>query len=149
MREWGLSFLSSWHYTFSDIYCSLPPAIGDCEVPSRKVNLAAVKKMLADNEQFQVVLDENPVMCCAQHLTSLMNWKTRRKVSENSATKKHIQCTFIEKEHLGFPWFEIILYKQRLIELFGSYVKYFLKKQAVNNKSNLQIASFVLMKSAQ
>ncbi|PRP74943.1 methylthioadenosine phosphorylase [Planoprotostelium fungivorum] len=60
--------------------------------------------------------------CCAQHLTSLTNWKTRRKVSENSATKKHIQCTFIEKEHLGFLWFEIILYKQRLIELFGSYV---------------------------
>ncbi|PRP73791.1 hypothetical protein PROFUN_15773 [Planoprotostelium fungivorum] len=44
------------------------------------------------------------------------------KVSENSATKKHIQCMFIEKEHLGFLWFEIILYKQRLIELFGSYV---------------------------
>ncbi|PRP72947.1 hypothetical protein PROFUN_16239, partial [Planoprotostelium fungivorum] len=44
------------------------------------------------------------------------------RVSENSATKKHIQCTFIEKEHLGFLWFEIILYKQRLIELFGSYV---------------------------
>ncbi|PRP73354.1 hypothetical protein PROFUN_16588 [Planoprotostelium fungivorum] len=42
--------------------------------------------------------------------------------SENSATKKHIQCTFIEKEYLGFLWFEIILYKQRLIELFGSYV---------------------------
>ncbi|PRP75150.1 hypothetical protein PROFUN_15164 [Planoprotostelium fungivorum] len=42
---------------------------------------------------------------------------------ENSATKKHIQCMFIEKEHLGFLWFEIILYKQRLIELFGSYVK--------------------------
>ncbi|PRP88776.1 hypothetical protein PROFUN_00244 [Planoprotostelium fungivorum] len=42
--------------------------------------------------------------------------------SENSATKKHIQCMFIEKEHLGFLWFEIILYKQRLIELFGSYV---------------------------
>ncbi|PRP78487.1 hypothetical protein PROFUN_13562 [Planoprotostelium fungivorum] len=41
---------------------------------------------------------------------------------ENSATKKHIQCMFIEKEHLGFLWFEIILYKQRLIELFGSYV---------------------------
>ncbi|PRP87273.1 hypothetical protein PROFUN_01535 [Planoprotostelium fungivorum] len=60
--------------------------------------------------------------CCAQHLTSLTNWKARRKVSENSATKKHIQCTFIEKEHLGFLWFEIILYKQRLIELFGSYV---------------------------
>ncbi|PRP73068.1 hypothetical protein PROFUN_16776, partial [Planoprotostelium fungivorum] len=58
----------------------------------------------------------------AQHLTSLTNWKTRRKVSENSATKKHIQCTFIEKEYLGFLWFEIILYKQRLIELFGSYV---------------------------
>ncbi|PRP73731.1 hypothetical protein PROFUN_16556, partial [Planoprotostelium fungivorum] len=56
-----------------------------------------------------------------QHLTSLTNWKTRRKVSENSATKKHIQCMFIEKEHLGFLWFEIILYKQRLIELFGSY----------------------------
>ncbi|PRP79834.1 2-acylglycerol O-acyltransferase 2-A-like [Planoprotostelium fungivorum] len=61
-------------------------------------------------------------LCCAQHLTSLTNWKTRRKVSENSATKKHIQCMFIEKEHLGFLWFEIILYKQRLIELFGSYV---------------------------
>ncbi|PRP82486.1 hypothetical protein PROFUN_09733 [Planoprotostelium fungivorum] len=60
--------------------------------------------------------------CCAQHLTSLTNWKTRRKVSKNSATKKHIQCMFIEKEHLGFLWFEIILYKQRLIELFGSYV---------------------------
>ncbi|PRP72811.1 hypothetical protein PROFUN_07711, partial [Planoprotostelium fungivorum] len=60
--------------------------------------------------------------CCAQHLTSLTNWKTRRKVSENSVTKKHIQCMFIEKEHLGFLWFEIILYKQRLIELFGSYV---------------------------
>ncbi|PRP77493.1 hypothetical protein PROFUN_14205 [Planoprotostelium fungivorum] len=52
----------------------------------------------------------------------MTNWKTRRKVSENSATKKHIQCMFIEKEHLGFLWFEIILYKQRLIELFGSYV---------------------------
>ncbi|PRP73277.1 hypothetical protein PROFUN_16521, partial [Planoprotostelium fungivorum] len=46
----------------------------------------------------------------------------RRRISENSATKKHIQCMFIEKEHLGFLWFEIILYKQRLIELFGSYV---------------------------
>ncbi|PRP73374.1 hypothetical protein PROFUN_16833, partial [Planoprotostelium fungivorum] len=62
-------------------------------------------------------------VCCAQHLTSLTNWKTWRKVSENSATKKHIQCTFIEKEYLGFLWFEIILYKQRLIELFGSYVQ--------------------------
>ncbi|PRP73255.1 hypothetical protein PROFUN_14830 [Planoprotostelium fungivorum] len=38
------------------------------------------------------------------------------------SNKKHIQCTFIEKELLGFLWFEIILYKQRLIELFGSYV---------------------------
>ncbi|PRP74044.1 hypothetical protein PROFUN_16375 [Planoprotostelium fungivorum] len=45
-----------------------------------------------------------------------------KKFSETSATKKHIQCMFIEKEHLGFLWFEIILYKQRLIELFGSYV---------------------------
>ncbi|PRP75264.1 hypothetical protein PROFUN_15885 [Planoprotostelium fungivorum] len=60
--------------------------------------------------------------CCAQHLTSLMNWKTRRNLREISATKKHIQCTFIERELLGFLWFEIILYKQRLIELFGSYV---------------------------
>ncbi|PRP87840.1 hypothetical protein PROFUN_04314 [Planoprotostelium fungivorum] len=60
--------------------------------------------------------------CCAQHLTSLTNWKTRRNLREISATKKHIQCTFIEKELLGFLWFEIILYKQRLIELFGSYV---------------------------
>ncbi|PRP73069.1 hypothetical protein PROFUN_16994, partial [Planoprotostelium fungivorum] len=61
-------------------------------------------------------------ICCAQHLTSLMNWKTRRNLREISATKKHIQCTFIERELLGFLWFEIILYKQRLIELFGSYV---------------------------
>ncbi|PRP73865.1 hypothetical protein PROFUN_16508, partial [Planoprotostelium fungivorum] len=45
-------------------------------------------------------------------------------ISEKSATKKHIQCMFIEKEHLGFLWFEIILYKQRLIELFGSYVPF-------------------------
>ncbi|PRP76104.1 hypothetical protein PROFUN_15433, partial [Planoprotostelium fungivorum] len=66
--------------------------------------------------------DSNRTDCCAQQLTSLTNWKTWRKVSENSATKKHIQCTFIEKEHLGFLWFEIILYKQRLIELFGSCV---------------------------
>ncbi|PRP82801.1 hypothetical protein PROFUN_10016 [Planoprotostelium fungivorum] len=51
-----------------------------------------------------------------------MNWKTRRNLREISATKKHIQCTFIERELLGFLWFEIILYKQRLIELFGSYV---------------------------
>ncbi|PRP75211.1 hypothetical protein PROFUN_15853 [Planoprotostelium fungivorum] len=42
----------------------------------------------------------------------------------NSATKKHIQCMFIEKEHLGFLWLEIILDKQRLIELFGSYVSF-------------------------
>ncbi|PRP84514.1 hypothetical protein PROFUN_05849 [Planoprotostelium fungivorum] len=63
-----------------------------------------------------------PISCCAQHLTSLMNWKTRRNLRENSATKKHIQCTFIERELLGFLWYEIILYKQRLIELFGSYV---------------------------
>ncbi|PRP75168.1 hypothetical protein PROFUN_15954 [Planoprotostelium fungivorum] len=61
-------------------------------------------------------------LCCAQHLRSLMNWKTRRNLREISATKKHIQCTFIERELLGFLWFEIILYKQRLIELFGSYV---------------------------
>ncbi|PRP74489.1 hypothetical protein PROFUN_16190 [Planoprotostelium fungivorum] len=46
----------------------------------------------------------------------------KRNLREISATKKHIQCTFIEKELLGFFWFEIILYKQRLIELFGSYV---------------------------
>ncbi|PRP74314.1 hypothetical protein PROFUN_11816 [Planoprotostelium fungivorum] len=46
----------------------------------------------------------------------------RRNLRENSATKKHIQCTFIERELLGFLWYEIILYKQRLIELFGSYV---------------------------
>ncbi|PRP74109.1 hypothetical protein PROFUN_16398 [Planoprotostelium fungivorum] len=45
------------------------------------------------------------------------------KSQRNSATKKHIQCTFIERELLGFLWFEIILYKQRLIELFGSYVE--------------------------
>ncbi|PRP89219.1 hypothetical protein PROFUN_02093 [Planoprotostelium fungivorum] len=46
-----------------------------------------------------------------------------RSISERFvATKKHIQCTFIERELLGFLWFEIILYKQRLIELFGSYV---------------------------
>ncbi|PRP78889.1 hypothetical protein PROFUN_13328, partial [Planoprotostelium fungivorum] len=46
----------------------------------------------------------------------------KQREEENSATKKHIQCTFIEKELLGFLWYEIILYKQRLIELFGSYV---------------------------
>ncbi|PRP74033.1 hypothetical protein PROFUN_16409 [Planoprotostelium fungivorum] len=34
-------------------------------------------------------------VCCAQHLTSLTNWKTWRKVSENSATKKHIQYMHI------------------------------------------------------
>ncbi|PRP75048.1 hypothetical protein PROFUN_03884 [Planoprotostelium fungivorum] len=56
--------------------------------------------------------------CCAQHLTSLTNWKTRRNLREISATTKHIQCTFIEKELLGFLWF----YEQRLIELFGYYV---------------------------
>ncbi|PRP74279.1 hypothetical protein PROFUN_12026 [Planoprotostelium fungivorum] len=55
-------------------------------------------------------------------MTSLTNWKSRRNLREISATKKHIQCTFIEKELLGFLWLEIILYKQRLIELFGSYV---------------------------
>ncbi|PRP81117.1 hypothetical protein PROFUN_01951 [Planoprotostelium fungivorum] len=42
------------------------------------------------------------------------------------AGRKHsvcdIQCTFIEEELLGFLWFKIILYKQRLIELFNSYV---------------------------
>ncbi|PRP74213.1 hypothetical protein PROFUN_16285 [Planoprotostelium fungivorum] len=62
------------------------------------------------------------IACCAQHLTSLTNWKTWRNLREISATKKHIQCTFIEKELLGFLWYEIILYKQRLIKLFGSYV---------------------------
>ncbi|PRP87237.1 hypothetical protein PROFUN_01499 [Planoprotostelium fungivorum] len=50
----------------------------------------------------------------------------KKYVAENGcwkcSTKKHIQCTFIERELLGFLWFEIILYKQRLIELFGSYV---------------------------
>ncbi|PRP73113.1 hypothetical protein PROFUN_16954, partial [Planoprotostelium fungivorum] len=45
--------------------------------------------------------------------------KPKRNLREISATKKHIQCTFIERELLGFLWFEIILYKQRLIELFG------------------------------
>ncbi|PRP77139.1 hypothetical protein PROFUN_14553 [Planoprotostelium fungivorum] len=42
----------------------------------------------------------------------------------------------LEKELLGFPWFEIILYKQRLIELFGSYVvtiHHIMKQQAYNN----------------
>ncbi|PRP73864.1 hypothetical protein PROFUN_16507 [Planoprotostelium fungivorum] len=53
---------------------------------------------------------------------------TRSFLFEKSATKKHIQCMFIEKEHLGFLWFEIILYKQRLIELFGSYVNFVLNQ---------------------
>ncbi|PRP80087.1 hypothetical protein PROFUN_12241 [Planoprotostelium fungivorum] len=95
-----------------------------------RVSLPAVKKMLADNEQFQVILDQNHGMmqkqflgCVAKHTPPEVFQKcVEQKVSENSATKKHIQCMFIEKEHLGFLWFEIILYKQRLIELFGSYV---------------------------
>ncbi|PRP76072.1 hypothetical protein PROFUN_01788 [Planoprotostelium fungivorum] len=74
---------------------------------------------LLSDQLLDLCTDSN---CCAQHLTSLMNWKTRRNLREISATKKHIQCTFIERELLGFLWFEIILYKQRLIELFGSYV---------------------------
>ncbi|PRP79787.1 hypothetical protein PROFUN_12541 [Planoprotostelium fungivorum] len=60
--------------------------------------------------------------CCAQHLTSLTNWKSQRNLREISATKKHIQCTFIEKGLHGLLWFEIILYKQRPTELFVSYV---------------------------
>ncbi|PRP72863.1 hypothetical protein PROFUN_17071, partial [Planoprotostelium fungivorum] len=88
----------------------------------------AVKKILADNEQFQAILGQNNGMMQQAYNKYLaanakVNDLTRQQqISENSATKKHIQCTFIEKEHLGFLWFEIILYKQRLIELFGSYV---------------------------
>ncbi|PRP77299.1 hypothetical protein PROFUN_05544 [Planoprotostelium fungivorum] len=52
----------------------------------------------------------------------ITSWAVIDFLLEISATKKHIQCTFIERELLGFLWFEIILYKQRLIELFGSYV---------------------------
>ncbi|PRP74554.1 hypothetical protein PROFUN_16186 [Planoprotostelium fungivorum] len=60
----------------------------------------------------------------------------------------YIQCMFIEKEHLGFLWFEIILYKQRLIELFGSYVFFgtlggdFYKK--LNSRSDLALILGVL-----
>ncbi|PRP75759.1 hypothetical protein PROFUN_15585 [Planoprotostelium fungivorum] len=40
----------------------------------------------ADTDAFQLEGLPQQVDCCAQHSTSLTNWKTRRKVSENSAT---------------------------------------------------------------
>ncbi|PRP76772.1 hypothetical protein PROFUN_14785 [Planoprotostelium fungivorum] len=76
--------------------------------------------------QFQAILDQDHGMM-QQAYNKYLAANTKLMIllgSENSATKKHIQCTFIEKEHLGFLWFEIILYKQRLIELFGSYVQF-------------------------
>ncbi|PRP82476.1 hypothetical protein PROFUN_09723 [Planoprotostelium fungivorum] len=80
-----------------------------------------------------------------QMLTNVLQRITKQNtgVSENSATKKHIQCMFIEKEHLGFLWFIIILYKQRLIELFGSYVK----DQSNQGFFLLHLKLFILLKS--
>ncbi|PRP75675.1 hypothetical protein PROFUN_15383 [Planoprotostelium fungivorum] len=82
-----------WSSAYNDIVSQLPQSIVDC-LKLRIQNTKIRGKKCELNEE-----SDNLDNSC---------------FSENSATKKHIQCMFIEKEHLGFLWFEIILYKQRL-----------------------------------
>ncbi|PRP75043.1 hypothetical protein PROFUN_03879 [Planoprotostelium fungivorum] len=121
---------------------SVPPVVGlQCDQEAVSPVISSTEGVershglglhINDPSPHRVIDCKRSVAVCTQHTTACHSTLTTHRgcvnkgyaesLLENSATKKHIQCSFIERELFGFLWFEIILYKQRLIELFGSYV---------------------------